>query len=243
MNESEIEAGNQTYHEAQSLLELMPNFYTWTYGKFAKMLRGDIIELGCGAGLGMRTYIDNVSHVYAVDYNPELLRRIARQYPANRVTTIQTDLRGDWNELNELQADAVIMMDVLEHFSDDAAVLSKAARLVKPGGYVILKVPSPSYLFSDMDRASGHFRRYDPDVLTGLATAAKLKTVFLVPINPIGAIVYKFRNKQKRNFSKSFSPLQLKLINALMPMIALFDVLTILPGLSLVGVFQKPLAH
>jgi SAM-dependent methyltransferase len=235
----DIEAGNLLHHEAQSLLELLPNYYSWTYGKFTDILNGNVIELGCGAGIGIRTYLNKVNHVYAVDYNDELLRRITSQYPMERVTAIQADLRGDWKELNSLKGDAVIIMDALEHFSDDAEFFSKAASMLRPSGYLIVKVPAQSKLYSEMDHASGHFRRYDEDRLRLLAQGANLKTIRLSHINPVGGIVYKFRNKNKKNFSKTFSPLQLKLINALIPLIALFDALPQLPGLSIIGVFQR----
>lgn len=237
----DIEEGNLAHHEAQSLLELMPNYYSWTYGKFKNILHGDVIEIGCGAGLGIGNYLHQVSHVYAVDYNDELLRRIANTYPADRVTTVKADLRGGWKELEGLHGDAVIMMDVLEHFADDADFFSKAAGMIKPGGHLIVKVPAQSALYSEMDQASGHFRRYDAGGLRRLAAAANLRTIRLSPINPVGGLAYRFKNKNKTNFSKSFSPAQLKLINAFIPLIALFDMLPFLPGLSIVGVFQRPL--
>lgn len=240
MGNSEIESGNRTYHEAQSHMEMLPNYFAWTYGKFENFLRGDVIELGCGAGLGINICLNKAARVIAVDYNEELLRRVSSQYPAKQVRTIQADLCGDWQELSGLQGDAVIVMDVLEHFADDAEFFSKAAGIVKPGGYLIVKVPARSELYSEMDQASGHFRRYDADRLRMLAQASNLRTIRLSQINPVGGLVYRFKNKNKTNFSKTFSPAQLKFINALIPLIALFDMLPLLPGLSIVGVFQRP---
>lgn len=239
----DIEEGNLAHHEAQSLLELMPNYYNWTYGKFKNILHGDIIEIGCGAGLGIGSYLDRVGHVYAVDYNDELLRRITIKYPADRVTAVKADLRGSWGELKGLQGDAVILMDVLEHFEDDLNFLTKSATLVKPGGFLIIKVPAQSALYSAMDQASGHFRRYDPEGLRQLAEAANLEIISLQQINPVGGLVYRLKNKNKTNFSKSFSPTQLRLINSVLPLLALFDYFPFLPGLSVVGIFKRPMEN
>ena len=128
-----VEQRNRTYHEAQDRMELLPNYYRWTYGKFRRYLRGTVVELGCGAGIGIATYVNEASKVYAVDYNEELVARVARRFPGPKVVAIRADLLADWDRLAEIEADAVIMMDVLEHFADDAAVARKASGAVEAG--------------------------------------------------------------------------------------------------------------
>ncbi len=70
-------------------------------------------------------------------------------------------------------------MDVLEHFENDTAIMQKAAELMKPGGHIVLKVPAQRRLFSAMDEASGHYRRYDRSDLALLAERASLAVVAL----------------------------------------------------------------
>ena len=162
-------AKNRTYHEAQSSMELLPNYYKWTYGKFRRYITGDVVELGCGSGTGIRCYLERAHHVYAVDHNDELLMRISQSFDTSKVTPIKADLMDDWHELKGIEADIVILMDVLEHFRDDEDFLQKAAALLKPGGKIAIKVPAQSALYSSIDEASGHFRRYDPEDLRRLA--------------------------------------------------------------------------
>jgi SAM-dependent methyltransferase len=220
-------------------MELLPNYYAWTYGAFRPFLSGEVIELGCGAGLGIASYHSRVDRVYAVDHNEDLLRRVQANFPRDRVRTILADLAGDWSELQGLSVDSVILMDVLEHFRDDLTFLRKAADLLKPGGHVLLKVPAQSRLYSPMDRASGHFRRYDPKDVETLASSLGLRIVKLNQINRLGALAYRVKNHNATNFSKSFAPLQLKIINLALPLVRLFDVLPRLPGLSLVAALAK----
>ena len=53
--------------------------------------------------------------------------------------------------------DAVFLLDVIEHIADDTAFLLAAMRHLRPGGLVIVNVPANMLLFSDYDRAAGHF--------------------------------------------------------------------------------------
>jgi SAM-dependent methyltransferase len=56
--------------------------------------------------------------------------------------------------------DAILYIDVLEHIADDAAELRQAAAHLAPGGRLIVLAPAHPYLFSRMDAAIGHHRRY-----------------------------------------------------------------------------------
>ena len=229
---------NRTYHVAQDSMALLPNYYRWSYSVFGRFLRGKVVELGSGSGLGIPAYVDRVDHVTAVDHDRACLGRIRTAWPEDKVTTLQADLIGDWRELQGIQADSVLMMDVIEHFADDETLLRKSAALLNSGGHLLVKVPAQSALYSAMDEASGHYRRYDADQLRQLAINAGLEIVSLTSMNRLGAIAYRTRRKRRSNFSRSFSPAQLRAINWALPLVRLGDVVPGLPGLSLVGVFR-----
>lgn len=237
---TDLTAANRTYHVAQSHMELLPNYYAWTYGIFRPWLTGTVVELGCGAGLGLPYYVDRAARVYAVDHDEALLARVRASSPS-KVMAMNADLMADhWQEFDGITADAVLMMDVLEHFADDAAFLAGAAKLLRPGGHVLIKVPAQRARYSPMDQASGHYRRYDPGDLEALAASSGLEVVRLFPINRLGGLAYRFKNNTKSNFSRSFAAWQLKAINVGLPLIRLFDGLPVSDGLSLAAVLRKP---
>lgn len=224
-------------------MELLPNYYSWTYGLFRPYITGSVLELGCGAGLGIPTYIGLAQHIYAVDFNEELLRRVTEKFPNERVQAIKSDLEGSWSELEGIAADTIIMMDVLGHLADDREVLAKARTFLKPGGRICLKVPAQSQLFSEMDRASGLYRRHDRRQIESLATEFGFRIKLIKHLNQIGALVYRMKRHNTTTFSKTFSATQLKLINAMLPLIATLDRLQIIPGLSLIAVLEAPSAQ
>jgi len=236
---TDLHAANRTYHVAQSHMELLPNYYRWTYGIFRPWLTGTVIELGCGAGLGFPAYVDQATRILAVDHDDLLLDRARAVSP--KVEAMNADLgAAHWHEFDGIAADAVLMMDVLEHFADDAAFLAAARDIARPGGHLLIKVPAGSARYSPMDEASGHYRRYDPADIRALAAKLGMEVVKLYPINRLGGLAYRFKNSAKSNFSGSFPRWQLQMINLGLPLVRLGDVLPVSEGLSLAAVLRKP---
>lgn len=58
--------------------------------------------------------------------------------------------------------DAVLAFEVLEHVEDDQRVLGEIARVLRPGGIVAISVPLHAALWSELDEACAHVRRYEP---------------------------------------------------------------------------------
>ena len=116
---------------------------------------------------------------------------------------------------------------------------SWVTRLMKPGGRVLVKVPAQSHLYSEIDKASGHFRRYDKEQLYQLGESVGLVVERCSSINPIGAIAYRLKKNKKSNFSRTFSVWQLKIINFMIPVISWFDNTPLLPGMSLLCVYKR----
>jgi SAM-dependent methyltransferase len=64
--------------------------------------------------------------------------------------------------------DLLCAFEVLEHIEDDTAALLEWRRRLKPEGWILISVPAYQGRFSESDVHSGHFRRYDPEVLRRL---------------------------------------------------------------------------
>lgn len=56
--------------------------------------------------------------------------------------------------------DVVTLFDVLEHIDDEAPAMAAVARLVRPGGLLLVTVPALPILWSDHDVSVHHRRRY-----------------------------------------------------------------------------------
>jgi SAM-dependent methyltransferase len=89
-------------------------------------------------------------------------------------------VQGDVFSLPEHERfDLVCAFEVLEHIEDDVGALSSWRRRLQPGGNLLLSVPAGPRLYGRVDRAVGHFRRYDDESLAAAIASAGLRRVRL----------------------------------------------------------------
>jgi len=129
-----------------------------------------IASLGCGPaeGLGwlMRLAGPN-GRVVGLDADPLHARRLGSgvEYVVGKLETAP---------LASGSFDVVLALDVLEHLNDDAAGLREAARLLKPGGLLLVTVPAFPSLWGGQDVISHHRRRYTKRTLCQAFAQARL---------------------------------------------------------------------
>jgi SAM-dependent methyltransferase len=73
--------------------------------------------------------------------------------------------------------DVVSAFDVVEHCDDDALALSELARVLAPGGRMMLSVPAYQWAWSDHDVQAGHYRRYTRGRLRHVVEGAGMTVV------------------------------------------------------------------
>jgi SAM-dependent methyltransferase len=77
--------------------------------------------------------------------------------------------------------DAALLGEVLEHIEDDLSGLRGVARVVRPGGLVVISVPANPTRFGPSDEWAGHKRRYTRQALLVLCANAGLEVERLRP--------------------------------------------------------------
>lgn len=99
-------------------------------------------------------------------------RWMLREGLAETAVCVDPGYDRDWQELEAGRplifqrmpdgqgADLVLMMDVLEHVPDDAALLSSYLDVVAPGTPIFITVPAFQFLWSGHDVYLEHYRRY-----------------------------------------------------------------------------------
>lgn len=83
--------------------------------------------------------------------------------------------------------DSILYIDVLEHIEHDHEEIKKAVNRLAPRGTLIILCPAHSYLFSEFDKALGHFRRYD-DVSLSSVIPSEMKCIELKYLDSVGML-------------------------------------------------------
>jgi 2-polyprenyl-3-methyl-5-hydroxy-6-metoxy-1,4-benzoquinol methylase len=78
--------------------------------------------------------------------------------------------------------DVVCLLDVIEHLHEPVETLRAAARLLAPGGRLVVNVPAHRWLWSAADEALGHVRRYTRRRLRADLVAAGFEPVLVTHV-------------------------------------------------------------
>lgn len=136
---------------------------------------GRLLEVGAGGGF----FLERVAarfpwlELHAHEQSARALERL-RTLPC--VKTIHEGPLGPapppWGERG---FHTVLCSEVLEHLDDDVSVLAQLADAVRPGGRLFLTVPMRAELWTAVDDAVGHRRRYEAGQISGRLRALGLE--------------------------------------------------------------------
>lgn len=134
-----------------------------------------VLDAGCGWGTTFLALERAGYRVTGMDVSRRALERLARP---GRDLVVADLTRPIPNGLDV--HDAVLALDVIEHIDDDREAVQGLARLVRPGGVVVVSVPARPDLFTEFDAIQGHRRRYLPGMLRAAfdGTALEVERVF-----------------------------------------------------------------
>lgn len=126
-----------------------------------------ILDLGAGSGFFSRQLLarTTATEAWCVDTS----------YDADRDECESGKPIHYRRHLLGIEADLVLMMDVLEHVDDEAALLAAALEQAAPDARILISVPAFQWLWSPHDDFLGHRRRYTLEQLTARVEAHGLR--------------------------------------------------------------------
>ena len=137
-----------------------------------RVARGRLLDLGCGTAPLYGRYREQVSAVVAVDWPSSL-------HEARHVD-VWADL-GDPLPFRAGSVDTVISSDVLEHLPTPERAMAEIARVLSPGGHLVLNTP---FLYR-VHEAPHDFLRHTRYSLERLAHVNGLEVIALVEVGGV----------------------------------------------------------
>lgn len=158
----------------------------WTLNKFSFFLSGKILEVGCGIGNFTEALL-KYGEVFAIDINQDYVKQTSK-IVGKKAKVGFGDIEKGKYFFKDKKFDTVVCLSVLEHIEADKKALKNLFELLEKGGYLILLVPAHDFLFGEIDKFIGHFRRYNKKKLKELISQTGFKIIKRRTINFVGAI-------------------------------------------------------
>src|SRR5579864_423482 len=141
------------------------NYCRWILDFFAPYLGQKVVEIGAGAGTFSQLLLSSGRASELVLFEPGAnLFPLLQQRFANDPRVHLQSRSFDPSVLEE-PADSIVLVNVLEHISDDGALLLQIRHSLRPGGRVLLFVLALEWNYGSLDTAFEHHRRYSKAVL------------------------------------------------------------------------------
>lgn len=147
------------------------HYNRWIFSQILPYIGNEILEVGCGTGNFTELLAQPGSRLTAIDLNETYAKTTMHRLKENPGVEVlvadATQMSWLWSQNNsqEKSFDTIILLDVLEHIEDDVALLHQLHQGLRSGGKLIVKVPALNWLYSPMDQAIGHYRRYTQQTL------------------------------------------------------------------------------
>src|SRR5437870_3612852 len=107
----------------------------WLLDRARPFLGARVLEVGAGIG----TFTERLAQgreVVALEPDPALASHLRRNAPSAEV------VQGEAGDAPACLFDSIVCFNVLEHIADDRAALAAFSQRLRPGGHLLLLVPS-----------------------------------------------------------------------------------------------------
>lgn len=161
------------------------NYCRWIMQYFRPYLGERVVEIGAGTGTFSELLLDSgqiadlVLFEAASNVFPTLRQRFENRPARLHLGYFDPSLLA-------APVDSVVLVNVLEHISDDAALLLQIYECLRPGGSVLLFVPALTWNYGSLDKAFGHWRRYSKQQLAHKFEQASFRVKVMRYVNVMG---------------------------------------------------------
>lgn len=176
------------------------NWKSYWASRVSGYIGQSILEVGSGIGSNTKLFEHfNFKKWVCLEPDPYLADQLTSSISKNLSGDRYIAVNGFIHSLpKDCSFDTILYIDVLEHIRSAKDELDHAGRYLSKGGHIIIILPAHSWLFSDFDRAIGHYQRYNINMLKKIVprNMTLLKTEYLDSMGVMASIFNRFFLKQ-----------------------------------------------
>jgi SAM-dependent methyltransferase len=176
---------------SEDMAGAMPDLDRFHFDLLAPHLGPRTLEIGAGDGrvTSLVAASERVTRYVVAEPSGHFARLLHKRYGDNpRVELLQSDTKR-MLPAHASSFDCVFSIHVMEHIEDDRGFVRECLELTRDGGHVVIQVPAGQFLYSNLDRQIGHFRRYDKRRIRGLVSGLDCELKSLRYSNLLGVLV------------------------------------------------------
>ncbi len=218
-------------------LSRAPRFNAWMADVIRRYCGERVLEIGGGVGNLTLQLVPRRAFVVS-DINPlylQTLRALKLGRPYLHVEYCDVS-KAETFPKQAAPYDTVICLNVIEHIDDDEQALRNIRSVLAPDGRALILVPQGPGNFGTLDEVLGHHRRYTRESLAAVAQRAGFDVEDILTFNRLGSVAWFLNGRilKRRNFGF----FQIKLLNAIVPLMKLLERVPLLPPLSLIAILR-----
>ena len=218
------------------LFDLAGNYRKYQISLVKNFIKNTILEVGPGRGEIISHFAhDKEKKISLLEPDSENFEFLKKKFEKNPNVKVSNLFIADVQEKFE----TIIYMDVVEHIENHEEEILKAYSKLEKNGYLIFIVPAFQLLFSDFDRAVGHYRRYEKKFFKEFAKNNNIKCVKNHYFDSLGFFIVLIGKILKLKNNKTVS-IGIKFWNLLIIFSRIIDTLIFNAfGKSLICVYKK----
>lgn len=228
--------------ESLEVLAGARGYNQWIFDTIQPYLGKRVLEVGCGIGTYTKMFLDSpgVEHVCALETMEDHITLLKERLIPPPGKTLDARCQNFLESTEGLGGyDSFVMLNVLEHIEEDSKALDVLRTLLRPGGNLIILVPSLKFLYSNYDRSINHYRRYEKRELGHLITRCGYRLKRLQYFNLPGILGWWVRFCLLKN--ENFDPKSVKAFETIVPIVRAVESACPPPkGLSLIAIAETP---
>ena len=174
----------------------------YIFFQIKKFIKGNVLEVGAGIGSFTNNYKNLPDKITLSEIDRDNLLSIKKKFKDSNINFTDDLTRNIKNNY-----DTIMYLNVLEHIENDTKEINDAFQKLNTGGFLIILVPAHNNLYSEFDRAIGHFRRYEIKYFKNL----KINNSKLIRLNFLDSAGYFLYYINKIFFKKEVYPSKLKI--------------------------------